>query len=149
MSSWWAIGKHETRNLTNRPACISPVLLALVTAAITSGCATTRLDRPVEDCVAMTDEELQRPIHIERFNFVDHTGLYHRVRVSVEVGLDGQGYVTNPRVSRSNVRDEINAVIVNAVSQWRWCPQFSEALEGSRFEIPFDIPVRNLGGSNI
>jgi TonB family protein len=98
----------------------------------------------------MTEEELQQPIHIERFHIIDHTGIYrHRVRVSIEVGLDEQGYVTYPRVTESNVSKGINEEIVSAVSQWRWCPQFSQRLEGGRFEIPFDIPMRNLGGPDI
>ena len=51
----------------------------------------------------MTEEELKRPIHIERFHIMDHTGIYHRIQVSVEVGLDEQAYVTYPRVTKSNV----------------------------------------------
>jgi TonB family protein len=97
----------------------------------------------------MTEEELKRPIHIERFHIIDHTGIYHRIQVSVEVGLDEQGYVTHPRVTKSNVSKGINEDIVRAASQWRWCPQFSQGFEGGRFEIPFDVRKRDLGGPGI
>jgi hypothetical protein len=150
MRSWSTIGKRETRDVANRSAPVSLALLTLVTAWVTAGCATTPTEPSVNDCVAMTEEELQQPIHIERFHIFDHTGIYrHRIRVSIEVGLDEQGYVTYPRVTESNVSKGINEEIVSAVSQWRWCPQFSQRLEGGRFEIPFDIPVRNLGGPDI
>ena len=149
MRSRPTIGKRETRDLANRPAPVSLALLTLVIASATAGCVTPPTEPSVDDCVAMTEEELQRPIHIERFHIMDHTGIYHRIQVSVEVGLDEQGYVTYPRVTKSNLSKRSNEEIVRAVSQWRWCPQYSQGLEGGRFEIPFDVRKRNLGGPGI
>ncbi|TFH64689.1 MAG: hypothetical protein E4G90_07585, partial [Gemmatimonadales bacterium] len=64
------------------------ITFALVAVTFIAGCATTQ-DRPVEDCASMAEDELRRPIHVEHFHFTDFTGVIpHRVRVSVEVGLD-------------------------------------------------------------
>ena len=70
MRSRTTIDKRETRDLANRPAPVSLALLALLAASITAGCATTPTEPTVDDCVAMTEEELKQPIHIERFHII-------------------------------------------------------------------------------
>jgi TonB family protein len=92
----------------------------------------------------MSEEELRKPIYAQGFRLLDDFGGYRRLVIVVEAGLDEEGYVTDPRVVRAEPVQRFNKKVLEAVSTWRYCPEYAALLGGERFEIPFDMKAKEI-----
>ena len=125
-------------------------IVATVVVALGSGCRTPVYQRPIEDCDTMTAEELRQPIYrtpVRRISF--HEAPYVRRKVTsvvVAVGVNEEGYVTNPRVVWANPRSGSYKGVIESVSQWRFCPALSTMLRGKPIKIPLEFKVREIRG---
>ena len=120
------------------------LLIAGLAVAMILGCAAKTFERPITDCQTMSEEELRTPIYAQGFALFEDFGGYRRIVIVAEAGLDAEGYVTNPRIARAWPTQRFNEQVLEAVSTWRYCPEYAAQLAGERFEIPFDMKVKKI-----